>query len=154
MAEQREIYARLMETDISVAGRRRPLRLRLPRPRGAVAVSGQRGFEGRDRRAARRRLHRRRAAQPYARRAYAYVTTPAFLSHFGFESLRDLPDIETLEDAGLLGRSGGTSRGADVLASELKRVFELSDDEDEPEEDAAMGNTNNPCPQLSRSIPH
>ena len=36
---------------------------------------------------------------------YAYVTTPAFLSHFGFESLRDLPDIEKLEDAGLLGRT-------------------------------------------------
>ena len=32
---------------------------------------------------------------------YAYVTTPMFLSHFGFESLRDLPDIEKLEDAGL-----------------------------------------------------
>ena len=31
---------------------------------------------------------------------YAYVTTPAFLAQFGFESLRDLPDIEKLEDAG------------------------------------------------------
>ncbi len=30
--------------------------------------------------------------------AYAYVTTPGFLSHFGFESLRDLPDIEKLEE--------------------------------------------------------
>ena len=55
-------------------------------------------------------LHRRRAAQPYARRAYAYVTTPAFLSHFGFESLRDLPDIETLEDAGLLAVGRDVSR--------------------------------------------
>ena len=36
---------------------------------------------------------------------YAYVTTPGFLAHFGFESLRDLPDIEKLEDAGLLGRT-------------------------------------------------
>jgi chromosome segregation and condensation protein ScpB len=34
---------------------------------------------------------------------YAYVTTPGFLARFGFESLRDLPDIERLEDAGLLG---------------------------------------------------
>src|SRR5271170_258227 len=33
---------------------------------------------------------------------YAYVTTPTFLSQFGFESLRDLPDLERLEDAGLL----------------------------------------------------
>jgi len=30
------------------------------------------------------------------------MTTEAFLSHFGFESLRDLPDIERFEDAGLL----------------------------------------------------
>jgi len=26
---------------------------------------------------------------------YAYVTTPEFLAHFGFESLRDLPDIRS-----------------------------------------------------------
>ena len=38
---------------------------------------------------------------------YAYVTTPGFLAQFGFESLRDLPDIEKLEDAGLLGRTSG-----------------------------------------------
>jgi segregation and condensation protein B len=37
---------------------------------------------------------------------YAYVTTRDFLSHFGFESLRDLPDMEMLEDAGLLNKSG------------------------------------------------
>src|ERR1700689_3412782 len=44
---------------------------------------------------------------------YAYVTTPGFLGEFGFESLRDLPDIEMLADAGLLGRtSGGASAGA------------------------------------------
>ena len=42
---------------------------------------------------------------------YAYVTTPGFLGEFGFESLRDLPDIEKLQDAGLLGRTvGGTIR--------------------------------------------
>jgi hypothetical protein len=34
---------------------------------------------------------------------YAYVTTEKFLFEFGFESLRDLPDIEALKDAGLLG---------------------------------------------------
>jgi chromosome segregation and condensation protein ScpB len=31
-----------------------------------------------------------------------YVTTPAFLAMFGFSSLRDLPDIEAIKDAGLL----------------------------------------------------
>ncbi|MCF3639661.1 SMC-Scp complex subunit ScpB [Rhizobium sp. TRM95111] len=36
---------------------------------------------------------------------YTFVTTPAFLSAFGFDTLRDLPDIEMLEDAGLLSRA-------------------------------------------------
>lgn len=35
---------------------------------------------------------------------YTYVTTPHFLSAFGMETLRDLPNIEALEDAGLLKR--------------------------------------------------
>ncbi|MCW0000096.1 SMC-Scp complex subunit ScpB [Pararhizobium sp. YC-54] len=35
---------------------------------------------------------------------YTYVTTPVFLSTFGFDTLRDLPDIEMLEDSGLLNR--------------------------------------------------
>src|SRR5271165_3291101 len=33
---------------------------------------------------------------------YAYVTTEKFLLEFGFESLRDLPDVEALKDAGLM----------------------------------------------------
>lgn len=36
---------------------------------------------------------------------YTYVTTAAFLSAFGFDTLRDLPDTEMLEDAGLLSRN-------------------------------------------------
>ena len=36
---------------------------------------------------------------------YTYVTTKHFLSAFGMETLRDLPDIEALEDAGLLSRN-------------------------------------------------
>jgi len=35
---------------------------------------------------------------------YTYVSTKHFLSAFGLETLRDLPDIEALEDAGLLSR--------------------------------------------------
>ena len=35
---------------------------------------------------------------------YTYVTTKYFLSAFGMETLRDLPDMEALEDAGLLSR--------------------------------------------------
>ena len=50
-----------------------------------------------------------RSPQPGA--PYTYVTTRAFLVHFGLDTLRDLPDIEAFEDAGLLDtvqlRSGG-----------------------------------------------
>jgi len=35
---------------------------------------------------------------------YTYVTTRHFLSAFGLETLRDLPDMQALEDAGLLSR--------------------------------------------------
>ncbi len=74
---------------------------------------------------------------PTAGAPYAYVTTPGFLSQFGFESLRDLPDIEKLEDAGLLGRIEKGARGADVLVAELRGVLGLAADEEAPEEDAA-----------------
>ena len=43
-----------------------------------------------------------RSPQPGA--PYTYVTTNGFLSHFGFNTLRDLPDMEALEDAGLLSK--------------------------------------------------
>ncbi|MBN9222530.1 MAG: SMC-Scp complex subunit ScpB [Mesorhizobium sp.] len=43
-----------------------------------------------------------RSPQPGA--PYTYVTTKSFLSHFGFDTLRDLPDFEALEDAGLLSK--------------------------------------------------
>nr|WP_258124327.1 SMC-Scp complex subunit ScpB [Mesorhizobium onobrychidis] len=36
---------------------------------------------------------------------YTYVTTKTFLAHFGFDTLRDLPDVEKLEDAGLLNKA-------------------------------------------------
>lgn len=44
---------------------------------------------------------------------YAYVTTPHFLSAFGMETLRDLPDIEALDDAGLLNIQVSTSIAED-----------------------------------------
>jgi segregation and condensation protein B len=49
-----------------------------------------------------------RSPQPGA--PYNFVTTPGFLAHFGFESLRDLEDFEQLQDAGLLEHA----RGADI----------------------------------------
>lgn len=43
-----------------------------------------------------------RSPQPGA--PYTFVTTTVFLAHFGLNSLRDLPDMEMLEDAGLLSK--------------------------------------------------
>jgi Segregation and condensation complex subunit ScpB len=76
-----------------------------------------------------------RSPQPGA--PYTYVTTKQFLSHFGFDTLRDLPDMEALEDAGLLSKKrlladdfpGATSEGAD-----LKTIGEGSLKELETEE--------------------
>lgn len=43
---------------------------------------------------------------------FTYVTTKRFLEHFGLETLRDLPELEALQDAGLLAEGGaGSERG-------------------------------------------
>ncbi|RVD01300.1 MULTISPECIES: SMC-Scp complex subunit ScpB [unclassified Mesorhizobium] len=65
-----------------------------------------------------------RAPQPGA--PYTYISTQAFLLEFGLETLRDLPDFEALEDAGLLSKekllagdimpefSGGEAQGVGI----------------------------------------
>jgi chromosome segregation and condensation protein ScpB len=65
-----------------------------------------------------------RSPQPGA--PYTYVTTPAFLSHFGFNTLRDLPDMEALEDAGLLSKEK-------LLAGEIPKFAFGEDDAGEPD---------------------
>jgi segregation and condensation protein B len=55
---------------------------------------------------------------------YTYVTTKEFLSHFGFDTSRDLPDMEALEDAGLLSKDR-------LLAGEFPAPADLDDDDDE-----------------------
>lgn len=40
---------------------------------------------------------------PTAGAPFTYVTTKGFLEHFGLDTLRDLPDVQSLDDAGLLG---------------------------------------------------
>ena len=62
---------------------------------------------------------------------YTYVTTPAFLSHFGIETLRDLPDMEALEDAGLLSK-------VRLLAGAFPESVEASDDTERDAGDEAM----------------
>ena len=46
------------------------------------------------------------------------MTTEKFLFEFGFELLRDLPDLEKLEDAGLLGGASRDEPGRAGLALE------------------------------------
>ncbi|KFC70262.1 Chromosome segregation and condensation protein ScpB [Devosia sp. LC5] len=45
---------------------------------------------------------------PTAGAPVTYVTTKGFLEHFGLDTLHDLPEIETLQDAGLLSNDLGT----------------------------------------------
>lgn len=59
---------------------------------------------------------------------FTYVTTKAFLSHFSLETLRDLPDLEALEDAGLLHRHEGTTASMPSLGM-------VSDDFEGPDEE-------------------
>jgi segregation and condensation protein B len=49
---------------------------------------------------------------------YTYVTTKHFLSAFGMETLRDLPDIEALDDAGLLSRQASNAEPLSVEPDE------------------------------------
>ncbi|OYX15546.1 MAG: segregation and condensation protein B [Rhizobiales bacterium 32-66-8] len=65
---------------------------------------------------------------------YTYVTTKEFLSHFGFDTLRDLPDMAALEGAGLLSKErvlAGEllSFGVTTEADADDAAFDLADDE-------------------------
>lgn len=77
-----------------------------------------------------------RSPQPGA--PYTYVTTPAFLSHFGFESLRDLPDMEKLEDAGLLSKAALLTDLADILDPSTSEAEAAADGEKETAEARRM----------------
>ena len=57
---------------------------------------------------------------------FTYVTTRGFLAHFGLDTLRDLPDLEALEDAGLLN---GRERGAGAIGEEFD-VDQAGDDKE------------------------
>ncbi|WFU07472.1 SMC-Scp complex subunit ScpB (plasmid) [Rhizobium sp. CB3171] len=56
---------------------------------------------------------------------YTYVTTKQFLSIFGLGTLRDLPDIERLEDAGLLSRQAPMP---DAFVGQEADIDEAEDD--------------------------
>ncbi|MBY5376657.1 SMC-Scp complex subunit ScpB [Rhizobium leguminosarum] len=65
-----------------------------------------------------------RSPQPGA--PYTLVTTKTFLSHFSLESLRELPDMEALEDTGLLSRDK-------LLAADIPIAIGDEPDDDEGE---------------------
>ncbi|HEV7326141.1 MAG TPA: SMC-Scp complex subunit ScpB [Bosea sp. (in: a-proteobacteria)] len=58
-----------------------------------------------------------RMAEPGA--PFSYVTTPTFLSVFGFASLRDLPEMEAMQEAGLLDLAQDGMLPADPLDERL-----------------------------------
>jgi hypothetical protein len=70
------------------------------------------------------RLHPAGPRSPQPGAPYTYVTTPAILSQFGFETLRDLPEFETLEDACLLSKDR-------LLAGDLMPSFPADADGEE-----------------------
>ncbi len=65
-----------------------------------------------------------RSPQPGA--PYTYVTTRRFLESFGLDTLADMPQVEALEDAGLLDNAGS--------AAEKMPVHEEQEDYSDPEE--------------------
>jgi segregation and condensation protein B len=71
-----------------------------------------------------------RSPQPGA--PYTYVTTKHFLSHFGFDTLRDLPDMEQLEEAGLLSKQ---KLLAGALPGDLSETHDLINTEERGGED-------------------
>ena len=75
-----------------------------------------------------------RAPEPGA--PFAYVTTKRFLEVFGLASLRHLPDIERLEEEGLLQRprSNIDLDGALGILGEDDPVFEETIEFDEADE--------------------
>ncbi|RNJ48206.1 SMC-Scp complex subunit ScpB [Methylocystis hirsuta] len=70
-----------------------------------------------------------RAPMPGA--PYAYVTTKRFLEVFGLASLRELPDIEMLEDAGLLQRAANEIELDGMLGVDDEDVIEHVEDIDD-----------------------
>jgi segregation and condensation protein B len=81
-----------------------------------------------------------RSPQPGA--PHTYVTTPAFLTLWGLASLRDLPDLARLEDAGLLGKAPLPEELRDALgirADDEDGAIDADEDGEGDEEYAGVG---------------
>lgn len=66
---------------------------------------------------------------PTAGAPYTYVTTKAFLLEFGLNTLRDLPDFEALEDAGLLSKENLLAGDIPIVSESVETREELLRDE-------------------------
>ena len=73
-----------------------------------------------------------RSPQPGA--PYTFVTTKGFLSQFGLDTLRDLPDLEKLEEAGLLAKD-------ELAAGSFQYEVQISDDCDDPNGESAAADS-------------
>lgn len=72
-------------------------------------------------------------------RPLTWVTTEAFLSHFGLESLKDLPGIQELKSAGLIdSRPAVSIYASSAQADELPFDSMTGQDEAEPEMDEPL----------------
>jgi chromosome segregation and condensation protein ScpB len=73
-----------------------------------------------------------RSPQPGA--PYTFVTTKGFLSQFGLDTLRDLPDLEQLEEAGLLSKD-------ELAAGSFAGELQISDDGDDSDGEIAVADS-------------
>ncbi|MBU6235278.1 MAG: SMC-Scp complex subunit ScpB [Alphaproteobacteria bacterium] len=69
-------------------------------------------------------------------RPLTWVTTPAFLDHFGLESIVDLPGLDDLKAAGLLDRRPAVAVTADLFDEEGGAVLASEDSEDDYAEES------------------
>ena len=60
---------------------------------------------------------------------YTYVTTKTVLSDFGFDTLRDLPDFEALEDAELLSKEKLLAGDIPIVSESVETREELLSNE-------------------------
>ena len=90
-------------------------------------------------------------------RPVTWVTTPAFMEHFGLESLDDLPGVDELEAAGLLDSPDPEEGGVDeapVQSPSEDRGECTPDTVEEPEEDdSAEAVSTTVVPLSGRGVP-
>lgn len=71
-------------------------------------------------------------------RPVTWVTSDAFLDHFGLESVEALPGVEELRAAGLLDvRSAVSALGAQALSDTARTSIQDSNDPEQPDEDSS-----------------